>query len=40
MSSCKAGEQAPNLDLAVKGCTAEVCLWPVTKAGWACGENP
>ena len=29
ISSCKAGEQAPHLDLAEKGCIAEVCFWPV-----------
>ncbi len=39
MSSCKKGEQAPYLDLAVKGCAAEVCFWTATKAGWACGED-
>ncbi len=28
------------MDLAVKGCAAEVRFWPVTKAGWAYGEDP
>jgi len=40
ISTCKTGEQAPYLDLAVKGCAAEVRFWPVTKAGWVCGEDP
>ncbi len=40
MSNRKTGEQALYLDPAVKGRAAEVCFWPVTKAGWACGEDP
>jgi len=39
ISSRKTREQAPRVDLAVKGCTAEVCFWRVTKAGWACRED-
>jgi len=40
ISSRKTGEQAPYLDLTVKGCAAEVRFWTVTKVGWVCGEDP
>jgi hypothetical protein len=40
ISSRKKGEQAPHLDLAVKGCAAEVRFWTAMKAGWAWGEDP
>jgi hypothetical protein len=40
MSNRKRGEQAPQLDLAAKGWTAEVRSRSVAKAGWAYGEDP
>ena len=40
MSNRGIGEQALYLDLAVKGCTAEVHFRPVVKADWACGKYP
>ena len=40
MSNRGIGEQALYLDLAVKGCTAEVHFRPVVKADWVCGKYP
>ncbi len=37
MNSRRLGGQAPQLERAAKGYTAEVRPWPVAKAGWACG---
>ena len=39
ISSREGGEQAPHLDLAVKGCTAEVCFWPVIQKRVGSAEN-